>query len=56
MGISEAFYLQFVATKPIFKIQPLVVRNMSAHINLGAFFFFENNIVPQCVQTDQLGY
>ena len=55
LGSSEPFYIQFVSTTPTFKISPLVVKDMTTHINLGSRFFFENDIIPQMVREDRFG-
>ena len=34
LGSSESFYIQFASTTPTFEISPLVVRDMTTHIDL----------------------
>ena len=44
--ISRGIYLRFPNVAKIFFMKPLVVRNLSCNLNLGAQFNFKTGLVP----------
>ena len=50
LGVSRGIYKQFPNIAKMFLIKPLVVRNLSCHLNLGAQFNFKTGLIPQAVK------
>ena len=55
MGISEGIYIQFPNISKVFYIRPLVMRNLSCHLNLGARFNFRTGLILQTTRKDAEG-
>ena len=51
LGISEKILIHFPHSGNQIQFQPLVIRALASHLNLGAKFNFEHSLVPQKVLT-----
>ena len=52
-GVSQGIYLKFPNIAKVFFVKPLVVRNLSCNLNLGAQFNYRTEFVPQEVVARQ---
>ncbi len=50
LGLSTTAHLRFAGSQHLFSIQPLVIEDLSSHLNLGAKFNFNNEVNPQVVR------
>ena len=50
LGVSQGICIRFPNITKMFLIKPLVVRNLSCHLNLGAQFNFKTGLIPQIVK------
>lgn len=51
LGISEKISIRFPHSDNKIQFQPLVIRALASHLNLGAKFNFEHSLIPQKVLT-----
>ena len=50
LGVSRGICIRFPNVTKIFCIKPLVMQNLSCHLNLGAQFNFKTRLIPQTVK------
>ena len=55
LGNSRGIYLRFPNIKKMFLVKPLVVKNLSCNLNLGAQFNYQTGFVPEKVIQSQSG-
>ena len=48
-GVSKGIYLKFPNVTKMFFVKPLVVKNLSCKLNLGAPFSYKTGLIPQRV-------
>ena len=54
-GVSKGIYLRFPNVSKTFFVKPLIVKNLSCKLNLGAQFNHQTGFIPQKVMTDSSG-
>ena len=54
-GVSKGIYIRFPNVRKTFFVKPLIVKNLSCKLNLGAQFNHQTGFIPQKVQVDGNG-
>ena len=54
-GVSKGIYIRFPNVRKTFFVKPLIVKNLSCKLNLGAQFNHQTGFIPQKVMADGNG-
>ena len=54
-GVSKGIYIRFPNVSKTFFVKPLIVKNLSCKLNLGAQFNHQTGFIPQKVIADSTG-
>ena len=55
IGVSKGIYVKFPNVDKTFFVKPLIVKNLSCKLNLGAQFNHQRGFIPQKVIEDSTG-
>ena len=54
-GVSQGIYIRFPKVSKTFFVKPLIIKNLSCKLNLGAQFNHQTGFIPQKVTMDKEG-